>query len=81
LLTEGEFRTEVVDMLDTIEEWLRQMSLEATRLARATELQNFLLQQLVVALGGSEPAFGKLPAEGKWAMEDEAEESYKPDES
>jgi len=81
LLTEGEFRMEVVDTLDAIEEWLRHQWLEAARLARAMELQNFLLQQLLVALGGSAPAFGKLPAEGKWAMEDEVEESYKPDES
>jgi len=81
VLTEGEFRTEVVDMLDAIEERLRHQWLEAARLAKATELQNFLLQQLLVALGGSAPAFGKLPAEGKWGTEDEVEESYKLDES
>ena len=52
MLTEGEFRTEVVDMLDGIESRLRQQWVEAARLAKATELQNYLLQQLVVAMGG-----------------------------
>ena len=75
LLTEGEFRTEVVDMLDGIESRLRQQWVEAARLAKATELQNYLLQQLVVAMGGGATLFGKLPAEGKLATEDEADES------
>ena len=52
LLTEGEFQTEVVDTLEGIERRLRQQWAEAARLAKATELQNYLLQQLVVALGG-----------------------------
>ena len=73
LLTEGEFRTEVVDALGAIEGRMRQQWVEAARLARATELQNYLLQQVVVALGGSVTASGKLPEEGKLAMEDEAE--------
>jgi len=48
---------------------------EAAHLAKATELQNYLLQQLVVALGGGATLFGKLPAEGKLATEDEADGS------
>ena len=75
LLTEGEFRMEVVDTLDGIERRLRQQWVEAARLAKATELQNYLLQQLVVAMGGGATLFGKLPAEGKLATEDEADES------
>jgi len=43
---------EVVDTLEGIERRLRQQWVEAARLAKATELQNHLLQQLVVALGG-----------------------------
>jgi len=45
LLTEGEFRTEVVDALGAIEGRMRQQWVEAARLARATELQNYLLHQ------------------------------------
>jgi len=81
LLTEGEFRTEVVDVLDGIEGWLRQQWVEAARLAKATELQNYLLQQLVVALGGGATVFSKLPAEGKLVTENEADGSYKTGES
>ena len=80
-MTEGEFRTEVVDMLGAIEGRLRQQWVEAACLARATELQNYLLQQVVVALGGSVTASGKLPEEGKLATEDEAEGSSWSDES
>ena len=74
-MTEGEFRTEVAETLEGIESRLRQQWVEAARLAKATELQNYLLQQLVVALGGGATLFGKLPAEGKLATEDEADES------
>jgi len=76
MLTEEEFRTEVVDTLGLI-------AVDATRFARAAELQNFLLQRLVVALEGKGDgtAYGTLPSEGKLLTEDEAEESYKPDES
>jgi len=74
-LTEGEFQTEVAETLEGIESRLRQQWVEAARLAKATELQNYLLQQLVVALGGGATLFGKLPAEGKLATEDEADES------
>ena len=52
LLTEEEFRTEFADTLRGIELRLGQTS-DTARLARAVELQNYLLQQLVVALGGS----------------------------
>jgi len=61
LLTEEEFRTEVADALGSI-------AVDAARFARAAELQNFLLQQLVEALGGSGTVFGKLPKEGKLEM-------------
>jgi len=74
LLTEEEFRTEVADTLASI-------AVDATHFARALELQNFLLQQLVEVLGGSGTAFSKLPKEGKLETEDEADESYKADES
>jgi len=80
-LTEGEFRTEVVDTLEGIERRLRQQWVEAARLAKATELQNYLLQQLVVALGGGATVFGKLPAEGKLVTEDKVDGSYKTGES
>jgi len=60
---------------------MRQTFVDTAHLARAAELQNFLLQQLVVALGGSGPAFGKLAEEGKLVLEDEADKSYKTDES
>ena len=76
MLTEEEFRTEVADTLGSI-------AVDAARFARAAELQNFLLQQLVVALEGKGDgtAYSTLPSEGKLLTEDEAEESYKPDES
>jgi len=61
MLTKEEFRMEVADTLDAIEEQLRQQWLEAACLARAAELQNFLLQQLVVALEGNGTPHGKLP--------------------
>jgi len=77
MLMEEEFRMEVADTLGSI-------VVDAARFARAAELQNFLLQRLVVALEGKGDgtAYGStLPSEGKLLMEDEAEESYKPDES
>ena len=73
MLTEEEFRTEVVDALGSI-------AVNAARFARAAELQNFLLQQLVEALGGSGTVFGNLPKEGKLETEDEADESYESEE-
>jgi len=73
LLTEEEFWTEVVDALGSI-------AVNAARFARAAELQNFLLQQLVEVLGGSGTVFGSLPKEGKLETEDEVDESYKADE-
>ena len=76
MLTEEEFRMEIADTLGLI-------AVDAARFTRAAELQNFLLQRLVVALDGKGDgtAYGTLPSEGKLLMEDEAEESYKPDES
>jgi len=76
LLTEEEFRMEIADMLGL-------MPADAACFARAAELQNFLLPRLVVALEGKGDgtAYGTLPSEGKLLTEDEAEESYKPDES
>ena len=70
MLTEEEFRTEVADTLGAI-------AVDTARFARAAELQNFLLQQLVVVLGGSGTAFSKLPEEGKLETEDKADKSYK----
>jgi len=49
---EEEFQMEVVDKLGGIELRMRQTFVDTAHLARAAELQNFLLQQLVVALGG-----------------------------
>jgi len=74
MLTEEEFRMEVADTLGAI-------AVDTARFARAAELQNFLLQQLVVVLGGSGTAFSKLPEEGKLETEDKADKSYKADES
>jgi len=74
MLMEEEFRMEVADALGSI-------AVDAAHFARAAELQNFLLQQLVEALGGSGTAFGKLPEEGKLEKEDKADELYKVDES
>ena len=73
LLTEEEFRTEVVDALGSI-------AVNAARFARAAELQNFLLQQLVESLGGSGTVFGNLPKEGKLETEDKADESFESEE-
>ena len=68
-------------MLTEVADTLGSIAVDAARFARAAELQNFLLQQLVEALGGSGTAFGKLPEEGKLETEDEADKLYKADES
>jgi len=59
LLTEEEFRTEVADALGSI-------AVNAARFARAAELQNFLLQQLVEALGGVGLYLAACRKKGNW---------------
>ena len=65
MLTEEEFRMEIVGTLGV-------MAVDTTHFTRAAELQNFLLQQLVVALegNGNGTAYGTLLSEGKLEMED-----------
>jgi len=80
-MSEGQFRVEMVKVLGQIDVRLKRQALEAEFFTKATELQNVLLQRLVAVLEGQAAARGSLPDEGKLLTEDEAEESYKPDES
>ena len=70
-MTEGRFRAMVVGILDRMEMRLRQQAAEAGHHAKAAELTNVLLQCMTAVFG--QAGHGKVPAEGNWEMEDEAE--------
>jgi len=65
-MSEGEFRAAVMDILERIEGWLRQL---------AAELGNVLLQRLVSAREGGVAVGGEVPLEGGLETESDAGDS------